>query len=204
MQKQQLFASERLDGVLFRREPRGDKPGDEGEQNAHRDQNERGRERKLGDARYADRRAHHAVDDETEDIGYHDADHAGDKADDESLGVEQARDVLFSAAQRTDDAYLLHPLYHGYISYYRDHDRGDHERKRGERHQGIGDDVYHVAYHGDDDREIVRIGYLRALFRRENYSVHGDVALFVPGVQISRHAVFKLEIHGVNANCLGH
>ena len=57
MQKQQLFASERLDGVLFRREPRGDKPGDEGEQNAHRDQNERGRERKLGDARYADRRS---------------------------------------------------------------------------------------------------------------------------------------------------
>lgn len=57
MQKQQLFASERLDGVLFRREPRGDKPGDEGEKYAHRDQNERGREGKLGDARYADRRS---------------------------------------------------------------------------------------------------------------------------------------------------
>lgn len=57
MQKQQLFASERLDGVFFRREPRGDKPGDEGEQNALRDQNERGREGKLGDARYAYRRS---------------------------------------------------------------------------------------------------------------------------------------------------
>ena len=67
------------------------------------------------------------VDREEQQPRHNDADHTGQHADDEGLGVEDGGNVPLRSADGAQDTDLLGALQNGDVSDDTDHDRGDYQ-----------------------------------------------------------------------------
>ena len=186
-----LFGTQRDDGIFIGRRLCGDESGNEREHNAYQHHDERGGKRQRRNARNARKRLNDDIDEQRNDVRERDADDARRQADDECFGIEQVADVLFSCAQRAQNADLLDTLDDGDVGDDPDHDAGYDQRNGSERHQYIGDDIQYLLHHAHQQPHRIGISDL-----------NGGVLLVhvVPGVEVVDHGGLAVEIACVQRN----
>ena len=112
-----LFASERDDRILLCRDAGGDKPRNKGEQHAYGDKRNGTGKRELGNVFDIAQIFDNKINRDIQQQCCKNAEHAGNKSDNERFGIEHAGYIALGGADGTEYAYFLCAFEHRNIGY---------------------------------------------------------------------------------------
>ena len=134
-------------------------------------------------------------------VAYSDTDGAREQTDNKRFGVKEMADILFSTAERTDNADFLDSLNNRNVGDDAYHYGGNDEGDGGKGDKGVGYYVDHCVDEHNNKLERIEILNAGAVLACKRLSVYfNSNVLVVPLIEIIGHEILIVEAYGINGN----